>query len=101
MGSQPFGSEFNDEMDAIRAEMRAEGITDWTTLHFEGSRRYIERHKNDVPFRERQKEWLARQVKQAGLAVRLTDDEVEYLRWRLDGANDPLARSILEKLGSN
>lgn len=90
-----FGWEHAQEMREIEAQLRAEGVTDYATLHFAAVDRYVDRHKNDPTFRQRQ------ETVSAGRPVKPTDLE----RFRLaleairDGHNDPrsLARDVLER----
>lgn len=48
-----FGYEHMIEMEAIREELRARGVTDPTRLHFAAVDVYVERHKNDRTYREK------------------------------------------------
>lgn len=95
-----FGYYFNIEMKAIEDELRKEGLKG-SALYFASKRRYEENHKNDQPFKDKcaelNKQWAAK-LKKLGSLYRLTDEEVEYLLFRLDGANNPLALSIIEKI---
>ena len=85
----------------IRAEMIAEGKNpDHMSFLFEISRRVQENHKNDPTLREQQ---AARRIVIAGIEVRmpnlnLTPEELDFLSEHFDGANDPVALSILGKV---
>lgn len=95
-----FGHDFNIEMMAIEDELRKEGLKG-SALYFASKRKYEEKHKNDQTFKEKcaelNKQWAAK-LKKLGSLYRLTDEEIEYLLFKLEGANNPLAQSIIEKI---
>lgn len=90
-----FGYDHMVEMNAIRNEMRAEGITDFSTLHFGAVERYIARHMNDPTYRE-----TSRRIAGSATAV-MSDNRLQRfeaaLREIAAGHNDAmnLARRVL------
>lgn len=104
-----FGYEYNREMDEIEAELIAKGYDKGSIeLTFAARKVYAERHKNDLTYRQRQE--LARQTGEKWVtpapsttpvnsnSIKFTDEEIEYLKEKLAGANYPTALDILDKL---
>lgn len=89
------------EKRAIRERLLADGHPDDFSLHFKIENEYIKAHANDVPFRERQKVWLAKQAENAAKRPKsalFTVEELENLIERYAGANDPVSVAILGKI---
>ncbi|UVK46778.1 hypothetical protein BPNPMPFG_002486 [Mesorhizobium sp. AR07] len=92
-----FGYEHRKECDEHRARLIAEGMEPGSVeLYFAVLAAYVEAHKNDPTFRERQATWREKNPTQ--LINVLTVEEIDYLVERLAGANDPLGISATEKL---
>ncbi|MGX7874419.1 hypothetical protein ACVDG5_018155 [Mesorhizobium sp. ORM6] len=92
-----FGYEHRVECDAHRERLIAEGMKPGSIeLFFAVSAAYVEAHKNDPSFRERQAAWREKNTTQ--LVNVLTVEEIDYLVERLHGANDPIGISATEKL---
>lgn len=87
-----FGYEHMMEMRAIRAELIAEGVTDFAELHFGAVDRYIDRHRNDKTFRQICDELKAKIIH---LPSRV-DQYREALQMIADGHND--ARALAEQV---
>jgi hypothetical protein len=73
-----FGYEAVMEKRAIRKRLLDAGCPDDMLLFFRIEREYEEAHKNDLPFRERQKAWLARQPK-APERIVFTQEELDNI----------------------
>lgn len=97
-----FGYPHMIEMREIETELRAKGLTG-TALHFAVIAESEVRHKDDLPYRERQRLARERGETWAGGGHTLSSD-TDLLRAALeeirDGHNDPraLAAKVLEKL---
>lgn len=92
------------ERRMIRAQLEAEGIE---PDEFEIGKRIVANHAGDATYREIGDAWRAecearaRDAFAAGLSVRsigLTRSELEFLAEHFDGANDPVAAAVLEKV---
>ncbi len=89
-----FGYEHLKEMEEITALLRSNGVTDPLELHFKADRIYMERHKNDVPYRDKRVQPSVRAQSISGLSP----EEREFLLEYFAGANNPLVQGLLEKL---
>lgn len=86
------------EMEAIRAELRAEGMTDETLIYFAAVCRHEERHKDDETFREKQERWRREGRPWSGAAragPSQADLYKEALQKIADGHNDARALAKL------
>lgn len=101
-----FGYAHTMERQAIRAELLADGHADDHTLHFAVVREQERRAKGKPTLRQRQDAHKAARALVWGLlgcptrprSLWLSGEELDYLRERLAGVNDPVGQSILEKL---
>lgn len=81
----------------VRAQMVREGKDpDGTEGFFEIQRRIRENHANDEPYRAKKLSIQGIEIELNG--VQLTPEERAYLRELFEDANNPLARSIYEKV---
>lgn len=100
---QKFGNAMNAEKDAIREQLIEQGANpNDPTLIFKISRIYRENHKDDLSYRDRQKEWATQSkrniTKSVNRRVELSPDELEYLQFLLEYSNHPLGQQIYEKI---
>ena len=100
------GRAWIEEMRGHRERLISEGVTDPTKLHFAVADAYVEAHRGQETYREYQARVLnprweaasAARRKVEGASVMFTPAELALLAEHFDGANDPIAVSILEKV---
>lgn len=98
---RPFGAATMEEKAAIRARLIAEGVAE-PALSFAVEREFEAAHHGQETFAQWQKRvWFPRNAARAaaqGAAVAFTPEELAFLAYHFDGANDPVALAILAKV---
>ena len=86
--------------DDIRAKIRRE-CPEMSGLQVElGTQNLFQKALQAKPtYSERQKAWRLRQTQgAASLSITLTDEQIEYLTFLLEGSNNPIGQEILRRL---
>lgn len=88
----------NRKKDEIQEELEAAGITDPNKLHFAVASEF-EKYLNSFPtYSERQKIMKRIYPVVKSYSFKFTQEELEYLREKLHGVNDPVGQQILQKI---